>query len=117
MKPIIISANAGDEIAAGKFLKADGSGGVVENDTAGSEIGVAESSANTTTRPTVGVIKQGLVKVPAVVGAYNFGDKLEVASDGQSVTAYSSGVVVGTAAESKEVTTDDNLLLVYLNIA
>lgn len=119
-KPVIIQANAGGVIAAKKWLKADGSGAVVENDTAGSEIGISESfadSAGVVFKPTtVGVIKQALIKLPAVAATYDFGDKLELATGGQNLQAFSAGALVGSAAESKVLATTGDLL-VYINLA
>jgi len=101
MKTFILSAVSAADIAAGMFVKADGSGAVVENDTAGSELGIAESSAVFANpgRKNVGVIKQGLVTVTGVAATYKFGDKVEVATDGQSVQAFSAGALIGTVAE------------------
>jgi len=115
MKGAIISMPAGATITA-KFWLKQSTGAAVENDTAGSEIGVAISGANTTTRPNVGCMKQGLIKLPAVAATYNIGDKLEVATGGQNLQAFSKGVTVATAAESKILSGTADLL-VYVNVA
>jgi len=120
MKTFIIGANVGTTgVTGGAFVKQDGSGKVINNDTPGSEIGIAETTQvpgtiNYTGK--VGVIKQGLVKVTAVAGTYNFGDALEVATGGQKVKALATGKQIATAAESKVLSADGSLT-VYLNIA
>ena len=118
MKPVIISADAGDVIRAGKFLKGNGSGAVVENDTAGvTPLGMSESKADTTTFLKVGCIKQGLIHVNTANDVYNFGDTVELGSDGQLCQAVSTGDIIAKVAETKTTTTADNLLLVYINLA
>jgi hypothetical protein len=120
MKPIILGANVGaGSILAGQFVKKDGAGAVVANDTATSEIGIAESSqivGNISYTGKIGVIKQGLVKVASTNATYNFGDTVKAAVGGQSVVAGAAADAIATVAETKTTTTADNLLLVYINL-
>ena len=123
-KPIIINAPlAVVAVTAKQWLKADGSGAVTVNDTAGSEIGVAESSADNSATPNVllkneniGMIKQGLIKLNAVAATYNVGDLVELATGGQNLQAYSSGAIVGSVCETKVLAATGELL-VYINLA
>lgn len=123
-KPVIINAPlAVVAVTAKQWLKADGSGAVTVNDTAGSEIGLAESNADNTATPdpkyknaNVGVIKQGLVKINAVAAAYNWGDVVELATGGQNVQALTTGAPVGTVCETKTLSAAGELL-VYVNVA
>lgn len=122
MKPIILGADvlAGESIVAGQFVAIDGTGFVKASGTAGTEKGVAESSqivGNSQYVGKIGVVKQGLVSVPSVNDTYNWGDKVEVATGGQSVQALDKGTFVGTVAKTKTTTTDDNKVLIYINLA
>lgn len=125
-KSVVISApvTATASVAASVFVKQDGSGGVVANDAAATAIGFTTSSADNTATPDylhqaedVGVVKQGLIRVPATVAAaYEFGDAVELQADGQTVVAGATNQI-GTAAETKTTTSGDPELLVYVNFA
>jgi hypothetical protein len=115
MKTFILGATAGTGGATGgAFVKQDGSGGVIDNNTAGLEIGIAESTKLVGEK--VGVIKEGLCKVTAVAAAYNFGDALEVATGGATVQALASGTQVATAAETLDLTGGAGSLWVYFRV-
>jgi len=115
VKPIIVTADcAANAVVAKDFLEADGAGAVKAFDGTGVALGIAETNKDIENR--VGCIKQGLIKLPTTAAAYAFGDQVEWAA-GQTVAAYSAGVIVGTAAESKTTTSGDNYLLVYVNFA
>lgn len=115
MKTYILSADVGSTgVTGGYFVKQDGSGGVVNNDGAATAIGMANGTK--TSGQTVGVITKGLVEVPTTVaGTYNFGDKVELAADGQTVQAYSTGTIIGTVAETKTTATGDLSLWVLIS--
>ena len=116
-KPIVITVNAStNTVRAKKFLVTSG-GYVAELGASGTPKGVAV--ANKDVNNNVGMIAQGLIKMPAAAATYNPGDVLGGNSSG--VIAYSSGVRVGIVAEPQQkiVSTGYSLtdpLLVYLNM-
>lgn len=115
VKKIVLTAPAStNTIAAGDFLETDGSGYVKAFDGTGTVLGNAESNKNTNN--IVGVIKQGVIRVPTVNATYVFGAQVEWVA-AQKVQAYSAGVIVGTVAENKTTTTADNYLSIYVNFA
>jgi len=115
-KPMVIGASAGSNAVVAKdFVETDGSGCVKAFDGTGDILGI--TIANKDVNNMVGVIKQGIVFVPTVsYGTYQFGDKVEWAA-GQTVQSLSTGVLVGTIAKTKQATSTDNLLAVYVNFA
>lgn len=115
-KPIIISVPCGsNDVSAKKFLEQDGAGAVKELDASGTIIGISVADKDTVNN--VGMIEQGLIKMPAAAASYNVGDVLGGNSSG--VVAYASGIRVGIAAETKTINTTYSAtdpLLIYLNV-
>lgn len=115
VKRVVITAPCGSNtVVAGDFLETDGSGAVKAFDGTGTVLGIANSDKDTENN--VGCIKQGIVNVPSAAATYSFGDQVEWAAS-QTVQAYSSGVIVGTAAETKTTTSGLPNLAVYVNFA
>ncbi len=115
MKSYILSATAGTGgVEAGKFVKQDGSGGVIVNDDPTTAKGIANATKSAGDK--VGVIKKGIVKVPAtVVGTYNIFDDVELDTDGQTVKVGSTNKI-GVAVETKTTTADDNSLYILVDL-
>ena len=115
MKTFILTADVGTAgVTFANFVKQDGAGGVVDNDGAATAVGYSNA---TKTTGKVGVIKNGLATVPATVAAaYNFGDALELAADGQTLQALASGTQVGIAAETKTTATGNLGLQALLSV-
>jgi hypothetical protein len=115
MKTYILTADVGTGgVTDGTFVKQDGAGGVIDNDTAGLEIGVANTTKAAGYK--TGVIKDGLMKIVAEAAAYNFGDQLEVAAGGITLQGVTTGTVVASAAETLDLSLGAGELLVYLDM-
>ena len=118
-KPMIVSALAESAVTAGAWLIPGTVFGVKPAVAATASVGLAESRADPALPPffsdKVGVIKQGLCKVTAVIGTYKFGDSVELDATGQKV-AVGATLPVGTVAEDKVLAVAGSLL-VYVNVA
>jgi hypothetical protein len=122
VKPIVLTASADSAaaITAKMVLKADGSGGVAHDvSTANSTVAVGFAATDQDSEDNVGVVKQGLMKLPAAATTYSFGTKLGCNSSG--VAAYASGIVAGWVAEPEEKVisttySSTDQLLVYVNV-
>lgn len=102
MKTFIFSAIAGSAgVTDKKFVKKDGSGNVVDNAAPADAVGV--SNATKTSGKSCGVIMEGFMKLTAVAGTYKFGEALELAADGQSLQAITTGDKVAMVAEPASV--------------
>jgi len=115
MKTYILTATVGaTKVTSGQFVKQDGVGGVIANDGAATGIGLANATKEPTKK--VGVITNGLVWVPLTTpGTYNFGDVVELGSDGQTVAVGSTNPI-GIVAATKTTTADDLSLQVLLDM-
>jgi len=114
MKTFIISSVAEEVITAKNWLIPGTTYGVKPAVADGATVGLAETSVGVDDN--IGVVKQGLVKVTAVAGAYKFGDVVELDGTGQAVAAGSSNPV-GTVAEDIDLGLDPGEILIYLNVA
>lgn len=115
MKTFILTADVGTGgITGGQFVKQDGSGGVIANDASATGIGLANATKAAGDR--VGVIFKGLVWVTGDAStAYNFGDVVELDTDGQTVVAGTTNPI-GTIAATKTTTTTDLDIQVLLDM-
>lgn len=113
MKTFILSSEAEADVTAKEFLITGTSVGVKPAVGATASVGVAEITA--LAGGSLGVIKQGLVKVTAVAATYQFGDVIELDATGQKVVAGTTAPV-GTVAEDLVLSADGELLI-YLNVA
>lgn len=115
VKRVVLTAPCGSNaVAAGDFLEADGSGAVKAFDGTGTVLGVAVADKDSENN--VGCIKQGIINATSAAATYNFGDQVEWAA-AQTVTAYTTGVIVGTCAETVTTTSSLPALAVYVNFA
>jgi len=100
-------------VADMKFLKKSGAT-VVENDDPTLVIGFTQSAKSAAEN--VGMIVWGQVRVPSTVNAtYMVGDKVELDVNGQKVKLGTTNKI-GVVAKAKTTTTDDNSLLVMLDL-
>lgn len=115
MKTYILGADVGADVTQLTFVKQDGGGGVEPNTSDVLRIGIANASKVAGEK--VGVIVRGLVDYPNVdFAAYNFGDAVQLHTDGQLVKA-GSAQQVGIAAETKTVSADDPGMIILVHMA
>lgn len=105
---------ADNEVSENDLLEQDGAGAMKLFDGTGSAIGVAETDKDS--EDNVAMVTRGLKKVKVGVRqTWDVGDKLGVNSTG--VVTYSSGTVIGVAAETHATAlATSGMLLADLNI-
>jgi len=115
VKPIGITVPCStNEVSDKDFLEQDGSG-AMRKIIASTPLGIAGTDKDAQNNVNMEVL--ALERLPAEAASYNVGDIVEGNSSG--VTAYSSGNKVGTAMETKTISTDysgTDTLQVYINI-
>ena len=114
-KPMIYTVPCGANAVLDKApLEQDGSGAMKTFDGTGSVKGFAE--ANKDGENNVAMLTKGLRKLAVgAYGAYNVGDKLGINTSG--IIAYTTGTVVGRAAETQSALATSGLLLVEVDIS